>query len=97
MVGREEREFPFRLIIIMGAEPTVVREREEPPEALDAKITSCIQAERLKLSHQANVWALCRRLKENYAAWAIGEIHLGSAGVRQTTTWWRAKCWSSCR
>jgi hypothetical protein len=47
----------------MGAEETVIREREENLNELDDKLREALIDRRLKLSHCTNVWKLCRRFR----------------------------------
>ncbi len=68
----------------MGAEEAVMREREENLEELDGRLREALIDRRLKLSHCANVWKLCRRLRQTYGEYEIAEVHLGMAVVNES-------------
>lgn len=61
-----------------------MKEREENLEELDQKLGEALLDRRLRLSHSANVWKLCRRLRQTYGEYEIAEVHLGIVRVKES-------------
>lgn len=68
----------------MGAEESIMQQREENLEELDSKLREALIDRRLKLSHCTNVWKLCRRLKQTYDDYQIAEVHLCMVLVKES-------------